>query len=40
MMAPTGRAAKVIRDKTNDIAYTIHKSIYSMDDLKEIKIIL
>jgi len=37
LMAPTGRAAKVIADKTEYEAYTIHKSIYSMDDLKEYK---
>ena len=35
LMAPTGRAAKVISDKTRQSAYTIHKSIYSMDNLKE-----
>ncbi|MDI9357973.1 MAG: AAA family ATPase [Phycisphaerales bacterium] len=29
LMAPTGRAAKVIKDKTAYTAYTIHKSIYS-----------
>jgi ATP-dependent exoDNAse (exonuclease V) alpha subunit len=29
LMAPTGRAAKVIREKTGQEAFTIHKSIYS-----------
>jgi exodeoxyribonuclease-5 len=28
LMAPTGRAAKVIGEKSNAIAYTIHKKIY------------
>lgn len=37
LMAPTGRAAKVIADKTKFDAFTIHKSVYSMDDLKEYK---
>ena len=37
LMAPTGRAAKVIAEKTKFDAFTIHKSIYSMDDLKEYK---
>jgi hypothetical protein len=35
--APTGRAAKVISQKTKKRAYTIHKSIYSGKDLKEFK---
>lgn len=35
LMAPTGRAAKVITDKTAYVASTIHKSVYSMIDLKE-----
>jgi hypothetical protein len=35
LMAPTGRAAKVIREKTGQEAYTIHKSIYSYEDLVE-----
>jgi hypothetical protein len=38
LMASTGRAAKVVADKTGMNAYTIHKSIYSMNDLKEDKI--
>ena len=36
LMAPTGRAAKVIREKTGQEAYTIHKSIYSYEDLVEV----
>ncbi len=35
--APTGRAAKVISQKTKHKAYTIHKTIYSSKDLKEFK---
>lgn len=34
LMAPTGRAAKIITDKTKKRAYTIHKSIYSFDRLE------
>jgi len=37
LLAPTGRAAKVIADKTKYDSYTIHKSVYSMDELKEYK---
>jgi hypothetical protein len=37
LMAPTGRAAKVIREKTQQEAFTIHKSIYSYEDLVESK---
>jgi hypothetical protein len=33
--APTGKASKVIAAKTQSPAYTIHKSIYSFDDLAE-----
>lgn len=36
--APTGRAAKVISQKTKHKAYTIHKTIYSGKDLKEFKV--
>ena len=36
-MAPTGRAAKVIREKTGQEAFTIHKSIYSYEDMVEIE---
>ncbi len=32
-MAPTGRAAKVLRDKIGE-AYTIHKTIYNYNDLQ------
>jgi hypothetical protein len=35
--APTGRAAKVISQKTKKKAYTIHKTIYSSKELKEFK---
>ena len=35
LMAPTGRAAKVIRDKTNRFAVTIHKVIYSYENTIE-----
>jgi tRNA A37 threonylcarbamoyladenosine biosynthesis protein TsaE len=37
LMAPTGRAAKVIREKTGQEAFTIHKSIYSYEDMVEIE---
>lgn len=37
LMAPTGRAAKVIRERTGQEAFTIHKSIYSFEDLVEIE---
>lgn len=35
LAAPTGKASKVIATKTLSPAYTIHKSIYSFDDLAE-----
>lgn len=35
--APTGRAAKIISQKTKEKVYTIHKTIYSNTDLKEYK---
>lgn len=35
LAAPTGKASKVIAAKTLSPAYTIHKSIYSFDDLAE-----
>jgi len=38
LMAPTGRAAKVINQKTKWGAATIHKTIYSFDELQEIEI--
>lgn len=37
LMAPTGRAAKVIREKTGQEAFTIHKSIYSYEDMVEVE---
>jgi hypothetical protein len=37
LMAPTGRAAKVIREKTGNEAFTIHKSIYSYEDMLEVE---
>lgn len=36
--APTGRAAKVISQKTKHKAFTIHRAIYSSKELKEFKI--
>jgi len=35
LAAPTGKAAKVIGTKTKSPAYTIHKTIYSFDDIAE-----
>jgi ATP-dependent exoDNAse (exonuclease V) alpha subunit len=35
LMAPTGKAAKVLSDKTGRQAGTIHRAIYNYDDLKE-----
>ena len=37
LMAPTGRAAKVIRERTGQDAYTIHKSVYSFEDMVEVE---
>lgn len=37
LCAPTGKAAMVISEKTNIKAYTIHKTIYSNDDIVELK---
>jgi len=37
LMAPTGRSAKVINQKTNFESTTIHKGIYSFEELQEIK---
>ena len=37
LSAPTGKAAKVIQEKTNFEAFTIHKTIYSSKNLKEYK---
>ncbi len=39
LMAPTGRAAKVLSSVTGCPASTIHRSIYRMDDLKEYKVV-
>lgn len=36
LLAPTGRAAKVIREKTGQEAVTIHKGIYCFDELLEV----
>lgn len=38
LAAPTGKAAKVIANKTASEAYTIHKTIYSNEDIKEFKV--
>jgi len=38
LMAPTGRAARVISQKTGLPAYTIHKTIYSTNDVREYRI--
>jgi len=38
LMAPTGRAAQVINQKTGSEATTIHKGIYCFEELKEIEI--
>ncbi|MEH6540870.1 ATP-dependent DNA helicase [Halopseudomonas sp.] len=35
LAAPTGKASKVIATKTQSPAYTLHKTIYSFDDLAE-----
>lgn len=37
LMAPTGRAAKVINQKTGFESTTIHKGIYTFDELQEIE---
>lgn len=38
LAAPTGKAAKVIKEKTKNETFTIHKTIYSYKDLKEYKV--
>lgn len=38
LAAPTGKAAKVIKEKTQNEAFTIHKTIYSYNDIKEYKV--
>ncbi|MGQ7817274.1 AAA family ATPase [Metapseudomonas furukawaii] len=35
LAAPTGKASKVIASKTQSEAYTLHKTIYSFDDIAE-----
>lgn len=37
LMAPTARAARVISEKTDQNAYTIHKSIYCFEDMIEVE---
>lgn len=37
LAAPTGKAAKVLANKTEKKAYTIHKMIYSTNEVKEYK---
>jgi hypothetical protein len=37
LAAPTGKAAKVIANKTGSEAFTLHKTIYSLNDIKEYK---
>lgn len=37
LMAPTGRAARIIQEKTGFCATTIHKGIYNLDQISEIK---
>lgn len=37
LAAPTGKAARVISEKTEKEAFTIHKTIYSNKDIKEYK---
>lgn len=37
LMGPTGRVDKVIREKIGKEAFTIHKSIYSYEDMVEIE---
>lgn len=36
LMAPTGRAAKILRQQTSRQTSTIHRGIYQMNDVKEI----
>ncbi|CAH0999057.1 ATP-dependent RecD-like DNA helicase [Neolewinella maritima] len=37
LMAPTGRAAKIIQEKTQAKASTIHRGIYAFNDLHEVE---
>ena len=36
LMAPTGRAAKILSDKTGYIACTIHRCIYSYNNMQAV----
>ncbi len=38
LMAPTGRAAKILRQKTSLAATTVHSGIYNYDELKEVAV--
>jgi energy-coupling factor transporter ATP-binding protein EcfA2 len=38
LLAPTGRAAKILREKTGLDASTVHSGIYNYQDLKEVKV--
>lgn len=38
LTAPTGKAARVITQKSGRLATTIHKKIYSVDDIREYKV--
>ena len=35
LLAPTGRAAKILQEKTNRQAFTIHRTIYTLHHIKE-----
>jgi hypothetical protein len=37
LLAPTGRAAKVLREKTGQMTSTIHKGIYSYEEMQEVE---
>lgn len=39
LLAPTGRAARILSEKTACNACTIHKGIYNLDDIDEIEVI-
>jgi hypothetical protein len=38
LAAPTGKASKVITQKTQSLAFTIHKTIYSLKDIVEYRV--
>jgi hypothetical protein len=38
LLAPTGRAARILSEKTSCNACTIHKGIYNLDDIDEIEV--